>query len=98
MMWAKGFAAEETKAALSREAELVGGTHDFLAYDAQCVVSFQRGAFSLARQTGETYLREAEAGGRAMEARAARRLLGLISLFKGELKSARSILERAVSE
>jgi hypothetical protein len=31
------------------------------------------------------------------EARGARRLLGLVALFKGELKSARSILERAAS-
>jgi hypothetical protein len=99
VVWGEGFGTDEAKAALARVGEFAGlaenPTARFATYDGQCVISFMRGAFSLARQTAETYLREAEAGGRAMEARAARRLLGLVSLFKGELKSARSILEQA---
>ena len=51
-----------------------------------------------ARKTAETYLREAEAEGRAMEASMARRALGVVSLFQGDLELARSYLERALAD
>jgi class 3 adenylate cyclase/predicted ATPase len=101
-MWAKGFAAEETDAAFARLKEFAGSEESaaarFLAYDAQCVRNFMRGELRLARETAETFLREAEADGRAAEAGAARRALGLAFLFQGELKAARSVLERALND
>jgi tetratricopeptide (TPR) repeat protein len=102
MMWAKGFAAEETKAAFARVAELAGPTESaperFVAYDARCLRSFTRGEYAEARELAETFLREAETELRATEAGAARRMLGLILLHQGELKAARSILERALAD
>ena len=70
----------------------------FAAADAQSLSSFVRGEFRHARETAETFLREAEAEGRGMEAGAARRMLGLVCLFQGDLKAARSVLERALAD
>ena len=102
MMWSKGFAAEETRAAFARVAEFAGPTESaperFVAYDAQCLRSFTRGEYAEARELAETFLGEAEAERRATEAGAARRMLGLILLHQGELKAARSVLERALAD
>ena len=57
-----------------------------------------RGEYSQTRAIAETFLREAEAEGRATEAAAARRMLGLTLLNQGELKAARSVLERALDD
>jgi hypothetical protein len=70
----------------------------FAAADAQSLSSFVRGEIRSARETAETFLREAEAEGRGMEAGAARRMLGLVCLFQGDLKAARSVLERALAD
>ena len=70
----------------------------FAAADAQSLSSFVRGEFRHARETAETFLWEAEAEGRGMEAGAARRMLGLVCLFQGDLKAARSVLERALAD
>ena len=47
LLWGKGFAAEETKAAFARVAELAGAAEKtparFVAYFAQCMSSFMRG-------------------------------------------------------
>jgi hypothetical protein len=55
-----------------------------------------RGELHLARETAEMFLREAEVEGRATEAGAARRRLGLVMLCQGHLKAARSTLEQAL--
>ena len=97
LMWGKGFGADETKAAFARVGELGEATDArFVAYDAQCLGKFMRGELRQAREMAENFLREAEADGRATEAGAARRMLGVVLLFQGELKAARSILERAL--
>jgi tetratricopeptide (TPR) repeat protein len=102
MMWAKGFAAEETRAAFARVTEFAGPTENalerFVAYDAQCLRSFTRGEYAEARDLAETFLREAAAERRATETGAARRMLGLILLHQGELKAARSVLEQALAD
>jgi predicted ATPase len=102
LMWGKGFGAVETDAAFARVGELAGPAEAaaarFAAYDARCLSSFIRGEYRLARDEAETFLREAEAEGRATEAGAARRMLGVILLYQGELKAARSVLERAIAE
>jgi predicted ATPase len=102
MMWSKGFAAAETKAAFARAGEFAGLAGDaparFVAYYAECLRGMMRGEYRQAREIAETFLLEAEAEGRATEAGAARRELGLILLNQGELEAARSILERALGE
>ena len=54
-----------------------------------------RGELRLARETAETFLREAEAEGRITQVAAALRMLGFVSLVQGDLKTAQSNLERA---
>ena len=98
----KGFAAEETRAAFARVREFVRPNEDpaaqFAADYAQCLGSFFRGEFTAAQEIAETFLRDAEADGRATEAGAARRLLALVLFFQGDLKAARSFYERALAD
>jgi tetratricopeptide (TPR) repeat protein len=102
MMSAKGFAAEETKAAFARAGELAGRTENaaeqFAAYWAQWARSHARAEYCLARETAEIFLREAQEGGYATEAGIARRNLGLTRLYQGDLTEARTLLERAVAD
>ncbi len=102
LSWSKGFAAEETNDAFARVGEFAGPAESaaarFVAYDAQCLRSFMRGEYARAREIAETFLLEAEADGCVTEAGVARRMLGLIRLYQGDLKAARSILDRALSE
>jgi hypothetical protein len=77
LMWGKGFAAEETKAAFARVGELAGPAENkaarFAAYDAQCLGGYMRGEYHEAQEKAEAYLREAEADGGATDTSAARR-------------------------
>ena len=102
LMWSKGFDAEETKVAFARlsefEASAESAAARFVALDAQCLRYFTRGEYTEARELAETFLREAEAEGRSMEAGAARRMLGLVLLHQGDLHAARSILEQALAD
>ena len=102
LLWGKGFAAQEARAAFARVGEFVRPAEDaparFLAYYAQCLGGVMRGEYAQMRQVAETFLREAEAEGRATEADAARRMLGLALLNQGELKAARSVLESALGD
>jgi predicted ATPase len=102
LMWSKGFAAEETSAALARIEDFAGPKENaatrFAAYYAQCQSMFVGGQSHLARERSETFLRAAQAEGRATEACFARVMLGLIMLNQGELKAARSVLERALAD
>ena len=71
LMWSKGFAAEETKAAFARAAQFAGPAEDastrLVAYYAQCLRGMVRGEYGQARGIAETFLRVAEAEGRATE-------------------------------
>ena len=102
LMWSKGFSSEETRAAFARVTDFAASGEDatvrFAAYDAECQSSFMRGEYNKAQEIAETFLREAEAEGRATEAGAARRALGFVLLFQGNLRAARSILERALTD
>jgi tetratricopeptide (TPR) repeat protein len=102
LMWRKGFDAEETKIAFARvnefEASAESAAARFVALDAQCLRNFTRGEYAEARDRAETFLREAEAEGRAMEAGAARRMLGLVLLHQGNLNAARLVLEQALAD
>ena len=102
LQFGKGFAAEETEAAFARLAEFARPNENpaarFGAFYGQWISNYFRGEFSVAREMAETFLREAEADGRATEAGTARRLLGLVLFFQGDLKAARSFLERALAD
>jgi predicted ATPase len=102
LIWGKGYGAEETMAAFARVGELAGPTENyaarFAAYDAQSLGSFIRGEYAQTRETAETFLREAMAEGRATEAGVARRMLGLVCVVQGDLKTGRSVLERALAD
>jgi len=102
LLLGKGFVAEETEAAFARLAELAGQKENpaarLAAFYAQCIGSSMRGEFPLAQEMAETFLREAEAGGRATEAVTARRLLAQVLFCQGDLGAARSFFERALAD
>ena len=100
MMYSKGFAAEETKAAFARAAELAANSDDFserfAAFHGQWTLAFTRGELKSARELASTFLREAEAAGRMVEAGVARRGLALMSYLAGDFAEARIHCERAL--
>jgi class 3 adenylate cyclase len=100
MMWFKGFAAEETKTAFARAAELAARTDDFSERFAAChgqwTVEIVRGELRSARDLASTFLREAEDAGRAVETGVAHRGLALIGYFSGEFLDAQTHCERAL--
>jgi class 3 adenylate cyclase/predicted ATPase len=102
MMWSKGYAAEETRAAFTRVRELASGTENaaerFPAYYARWVRSHFRGEHRQARGTAKAFFREAEDGGYVTEVGVARRCLGLTCLNQGDLMEARTLLERALAD
>ena len=101
VMWSKGFAAEETKAAFARAAELAAKSADFserfAAAHGQWTMAHVRGELRLARELASAFLREAEEAGRVTEAGVARRVLALISYLHGDFVEARTHCERALA-
>jgi class 3 adenylate cyclase/predicted ATPase len=102
LLWAKGFAAEETKAAFVRVQEIAGSTKEPAArvaiHDAECLRTFIRGEYCEAQEIAETMLREAGADAQSPEAGAFRCMLGLIRLYQGELTTAQTIFEQELTE
>ena len=100
MMWAKGFAAEETKAAFSRATDLAAKTDDFADRFAtahfQWTLNFLRGELRSARALESSFLKEAEDTGRVVEAGVARRGLALACYQAGDFLEARIHCERAL--
>ncbi len=101
LMYSKGYAAKETEAAFARAGELAAQTgttaERYTVYHARWVGSFVRGEMGSARQTAESFLREADAEGGAMIVGVACRALGLSCLFQGDLALSRRYLERALA-
>ena len=100
MMWSKGYAAEETKAAFARAAELAAKSDNFSGRFAACRLQWSlamvRGELKPGRGLASTYLRKAEDAGRIMEAGVARRALAVMCLFSGDFIEARTHCERAL--
>jgi hypothetical protein len=95
VMWSKGFSSGETKAAFLRVQELAAGVNNperFAAYYGLWIGSLMRGALELARETGETFRREAVKQNLMPEAAAANRCLGLTCLIQGDLTAAQAHL------
>ena len=101
VMYSKGFAADETKAAFERtgdiatQAEFPGGR--FPALYGQFVWCVFRGEPRAGRDIAQLFLREAEAQGRVAETSVAHRLIGLASAYCGDLAEARRELELAIN-
>jgi tetratricopeptide (TPR) repeat protein len=100
MMYSKGFAAEETKAAFARAAELAVKDDDFsqrfAAAHGQWTVALVRGELKSARDMASAFLQEEENQGRLVEAGVARRGLALICYLVGDFGQARAHCERAI--
>ena len=99
--WSRGFAAEETKAAFARAHELscrLRQTSDerFTTLYGHWVARLQRAELDLARETAETFLREAVKAVRMPETVAAHRYLGLTCLCQGQFVEARTHLEEVL--
>ena len=100
VMWSKGYAAEETKAALARVGELateIGNAEAQLdAYHARFHYSLLRGELGSARETAESFLRAAEHAARPAEAATAHRLFGTARLVQGDFPQARARFEQTL--
>ncbi len=100
LMWSQGFGSEEAKAAFARAHELAktvdNAAERFDAYYGLFVGSLVRGELRLARETAETFLREAEKEKGMTEAAAASRIVGMVGLFQGDLAVARAHLNQAL--
>jgi predicted ATPase len=100
MMWSKGFAADETKAAFLRARELKSNADEsserLAAYYGQCIGRISRGESWEAEDTARKYLREAEAAKDRPHAAHARNWLGLTLFLQGKLSGAESVFERVL--
>jgi predicted ATPase len=100
VLWSEGFASDNARAAFGRARTLIGGVGDpserFDAYYGLFIGSLLRGELSLARETAESFLRDAENEGRMTEATVARRCVGLARLFQGDLIGAEAIFAEAL--
>jgi class 3 adenylate cyclase/tetratricopeptide (TPR) repeat protein len=101
VLWSKGYAADEAKAAFERTSALAARAElpaeRFSALFGRFIWTWTRGEFRAARDIAERVLREAEADGRIDEARAGHIALGVASMQLGDLREARTQLELALS-
>ena len=101
VLWSKGYAADETKAAFERTSALATRAElpadGFSALFGRFLWSWSRGEFRVARDIAERFLREAEAEGRIAEARAGHLALGQACMQLGDLREARTQLELGLS-
>jgi predicted ATPase len=100
MMWSKGYAAEETKAAFARAAELAGRSGELserlTTLHGQWAAALVAGELFSARELALALLREAEDTGLVSEAGVAYRMLGLTAYFHGDFVAAQTYGERAL--
>jgi class 3 adenylate cyclase/predicted ATPase len=100
MMWSRGYGSEESKTAFARARALAAEVRDaserFDAYYGLIVGSLTRGEVGLARETAESFLREAETEGRMTEAAVGRRMVGLVRLYQGDFIDAEANLAEAL--
>ena len=98
--WSRGYAADETKAAVARVQELVSGKEDIAerlnAYYVQIATHLVNGEVNQALSMALTFLRESIAEGELPDIVAAHRLSGLVYLHAGALPDARMHLEEAI--
>jgi len=101
VLWSKGYAADEAKAAFERTSALATRAElpadGFSALFGRFLWSWSRGEFRVARDIAERFLREAEAEGRIAEARVVHLALGQACMQLGDLREARTQLELGLS-
>jgi class 3 adenylate cyclase len=103
MMWSKGAAAEETKAASARAAELAGGTNDFSARFAargsRMRAACTAGELRSARELALAFLPEAEEAGEAGKFAVAmvKTNLAVIAYWQGDFVEARDCCDAALA-
>ena len=101
LLWSKGYADKEAKAAFTRAEELAGGIEDtaerLKIYYGQCLGNLLRGEYTLAQILAEGLLHDAERRGRAQEAAFAQRILGLTHHMQGAFAEAQTRLEQALN-
>jgi tetratricopeptide (TPR) repeat protein len=98
--WSRGYAADETKAAVARAQELVSENDNIAerlnAYYVPIATKLMSGELNQALTTALTFLRESMTEGGAPDILAAHRMSGLVYLFLGALPDARMHLEEAI--
>src|SRR5271166_1858495 len=101
LMWSRGYAADETRAAFIRARELATAIDNpnerFTVYLGLWTGNLLRGELRLAREIAETFLREAERGAGATECKAGRCLVGLTCLLQGDFLEAQANLVETLS-
>jgi class 3 adenylate cyclase/predicted ATPase len=100
LMFSRGYAAEESKAAFMCARELAAAIDDpterFTVYYGLWVGNLVRGELRLAREIAETFLREADREARTTECGVGRRIVGLTCLFQGDFVEAQANLVEAL--
>ncbi len=100
MMFAKGFAAPETRAALVRARERAGETDVAQRFEAQYgewLGYMSGGELSVAEAIARSFLQDAEARGLAGETCVGLRMAGATEMLRGHFLDARDYLERAIT-
>jgi class 3 adenylate cyclase/predicted ATPase len=100
VMWSKGFAAEETKSAFARVDDLAIRTGDgetsLAANYGHWIHSLFQGDLGAARDTAESFLRDAKRNSWQPTAAIAHRCLGVTRLLQGDFAEAREHCEHAL--
>ena len=100
MMYSRGFGSDKSKTAFARAQTLAAGVENaseqFDAYYGLFAGSTMRGELGLARETAESFMRDAETEGRMTEAGVARRNLGMARLYQGDFIGADANLAEAL--
>ncbi len=101
LLWSKGYADEEAKAAFTRAEELASGIEDpaerLKIYYGHCLGNLLRGEYASAQSLAEDLLRGAERERRVQETAFARRILGLTHHMQGAFAEAQAQLEKALN-
>ncbi|MBV9290246.1 MAG: hypothetical protein JO288_20930 [Hyphomicrobiales bacterium] len=96
----KGYAAEETKAALARSAALIGSADEFVERFAAMVGQFSAagtaGELGSGRELALTLLRQAEDAGQVWASGVAYWWLGMGAYWRGDFVEARTHCDRAI--
>ena len=100
LLWSKGYADKEAKAAFARAEELASGIDDtaerMKIYYGRCLGNLLRGEYALAQDLAEGLLRDAEHSERSQDAAFARRVLGLTHHMQGSFAQAQALFEQAL--
>ena len=101
LLWSKGYADKEAKAAFVRAEELASGIDDtaerMKIYYGQCLGNLLRGEYALAQGLAESLLRDAQHSERSQDAAFARRVLGLTNHMQGAFAEAQTLFEQALN-